>query len=90
MEKASSAPVRPREGRTMRTNREGALRIDQRLNEQPDIWAMRAFVKALPYIDQNTALAAAEWMRAISLDPKTWKRETPEEIAFGTAAKEPQ
>jgi len=66
----------------VKANREGALRIDQRIGEQPDIWAMRAFVKALPYINQNTALAAAEWMYAISLDPKTWRRDHPE-IYFG-------
>jgi hypothetical protein len=51
--------------------------MDQRIGEQPDIWAMRAFVKAIPYMDQNAAIAAAEWMYAISIDPKTWRASLP-------------
>lgn len=54
-------------------SREGALRMDQRLNEGPDIFAMRAFAKALPYLDQQTALAAAQWMYSKASDPKTWR-----------------
>jgi hypothetical protein len=57
--------------------------MDQRVGEIPDIFAMRAFVKALPYMDQNSAIAAAEWMYAISVDPDTWRQA---DIEFGSAA----
>ncbi len=66
------------------SNREGALRLEQRLGEGPDIFAMRAFVKALPYMDQNEARAAARWMFEIAIDPNTWRRA---DIEFGNEAK---
>ena len=53
-------------------SREGALRMDQRMNEPPDLFAIRAFVKAIPYMDQDAALAAANWMQAKAADRKTW------------------
>lgn len=57
-----------------RTSRDGALRLDQRIGEEPDFFVMRAFEKVVPYIDQNRALALIEWMRQKSWDPKTWRR----------------
>jgi len=64
-----------------RVNREGALRIEKRLTEGPDIFAMRAFVKALPYMDKASARAAARWIYDIATDPNTWRRA---DIEFGT------
>ena len=58
---------------TAKRSREGTLRMDQRMNESADIFAMRAFAKALPYIDQQTALAAAQWMYSKASDSKTWR-----------------
>lgn len=66
-----------------RPNREGALRVDQRLNESPDIFAMRAFLKALPYMERQAAYAAAKWIYEIAVDPKTWQRA---DIEFGERA----
>lgn len=54
-------------------SREGALRIDQRKDESADFWLMRAFLKALPHLNQNEALAATRWMYEFSGDPKKWR-----------------
>lgn len=48
------------------------LRMQQRKNERPDIFAMRAFVKALPLLKKHEAYAAVKWMLEITVDPKTW------------------
>lgn len=50
------------------------MRLDQRANEEPDFFVMRAFEKAIPYIDQNRALALIEWMHAKALDARTWRK----------------
>ena len=54
-------------------SKEGQLRIEQRKGESPDIWLMRAFLKALPYMNQNEARAASQWMYEFSVDPKKWR-----------------
>jgi hypothetical protein len=54
-------------------SREGALRIDQRKDESSDFWLMRAFVKALSYMNQNEARAATRWMHDYASDPKNWR-----------------
>ena len=43
-------------------SREGGLRMDQRNNESPDLWAIRAFVKAIPYMDDSSMRAATHYI----------------------------
>lgn len=66
--------TRPNTPSRRKTSREGALRVDQRIGEEPEFFVARAFTKALPYMDQNRALAIIEWMLAKSKDWKTWTR----------------
>lgn len=41
------------------------LRIKQRKNEMPGIFAMRAFAIAMPRMSYNELAAAAQWIAAI-------------------------
>lgn len=80
--------IAPKEGSVMRAkySREGQLRIEQRMDEMPDIFVMRAFVKALPHLDPQSARAAVRWMFEVSIDPKTWQKNEEENlIEFGQA-----
>ena len=40
------------------------MRIEQWKSESPDLFAMRAWAKALPLMDNNSAIAAANWITA--------------------------
>lgn len=40
----------------------GRLRVDQRDRESPDLWAIRAFVKAIPYMDNSSMRAATHYI----------------------------
>lgn len=54
-----------------RASREGALRVEQRIDETPDLFLIRAFVLAVPYMKKNEAMAAARWMVRKAMDPTT-------------------
>lgn len=44
------------------------LRVEQQKNEPADIFAIRAFAKALPLMDDKALMAAAKWVWARASD----------------------
>lgn len=52
-------------------NKEGQLRIEQRVGEGADMFLVRAYMKAVPYMARHEALAVTRWMLSKSADRST-------------------